>query len=487
MHLQNLRLGLATNSSSSHSIIFNPQLVASDEYDEYFGWDFFTLASKQARDKYAAAMIYQNLARDDDYFSHDLAMVILRGLGFEQSILDVYAQSEDDYVIGSIDHQSLYCLPKRYGTNAIDIKFFRDFREYLLRDGMVILGGNDNDDKNHPLFDEDHVITLDRYHPDYSGFICRQDGDWYTLFNPKNGTRATFSFKDNPAEYKPLTPLLCDYCVSSYCSSNCDFCYVDSTKNGKHADTNDLYRHASMIGHAQVFEVAIGGGDPIECPHLESFIDNLHLHGVPVVNFTTKQHGWLENERFATNLITKIGAFALSVDNNTNQSILDRIVTIFKYRNYDLEKFTIQIIPAVFSKWSLDHILKWANSNRIRVTLLGFKTTGRGAEYKLTRSKNRYDKFNEDEWIEVIKQLSDHHECPQFAIDTVLAKNSLEILQQLQIPDYLYHVTEGFSSMFINGVENKAGPSSYHLDKLIDLDMRNPDAIAHAFEQIEEV
>ena len=50
MKIHNVRLGHATNSSSSHSIIFDPVSKATDDYDD-FGWSFFTLASKEAKEE----------------------------------------------------------------------------------------------------------------------------------------------------------------------------------------------------------------------------------------------------------------------------------------------------------------------------------------------------------------------------------------------------------------------------------------------------
>ena len=139
MKIHNIRFGFATNSSSSHSIIFDPINYShySDSNDsESFGWEFFTLASKEAKDEYMTAMLLQNIS--DGYnkngFSNIFADIIVKGLGLKELDLDEI----------SIDHQSLINLPLEYGTNHISVEFFQEFYNYIMRDEIIIFGGNDN-------------------------------------------------------------------------------------------------------------------------------------------------------------------------------------------------------------------------------------------------------------------------------------------------------------------------------------------------------
>ena len=131
MKVHNIRLGHATNSSSSHSIIFDANIKARDYETDGFGWNFFTAASKEARDEYMAHMLYQNL---DDTMSKPMIEAILRGLGLPDLDRSNYG----------IDHQSLHTLPHAFGTENVSIEFFNDFRKFMLKDGIIILGGNDN-------------------------------------------------------------------------------------------------------------------------------------------------------------------------------------------------------------------------------------------------------------------------------------------------------------------------------------------------------
>ncbi len=481
MKIHNIRLGFATNSSSSHSIIFAPGNNVTDDYDGGFGWDYFTLASKEAKNEYMKAMLYQNLSVNDAFSEH-LIKLIMIGLNLGEPELDEYGYFQ------GIDHQSLYTLPMEFGTKSISIDFFKEFQDYLLQDGMIVLGGNDNSDEDHSLYDPEKDINfalpVDECY-DITKFVCRKDDDWWTIFNRSTGNRIVLSFKQNPAPYKPLTPTLIDFSISDYCTIGCTYCYKGSTKNGAHMRSDDIYRFISDIKQAEVFEVAIGGGEPTQCPYLIPMLKSLKDAGI-VGNFTTKSTEWLENESEANEILPLIGAFAYSA---TDTKPLDRILTIFNYRNYDKNKFTAQVIPATMSKYQFKRILEWCGRNTIRITLLGFKETGRGVEFKRTKIKTVYDKFDEESWLDIIKEIHREGIYPTIAIDTTLAARYEDKLHEENIAKYLYHIEEGKYSAYIDAVSMKFGPSSYHPNKLIDYPERKyeRETIKELFAQIESI
>lgn len=256
------------------------------------------------------------------------------------------------------------------------------------------------------------------------------------------------------------TPPVSNYIANGILVHNC---YQGSTKQGNHIKSSDLYSFVYDIANAEVFEVAIGGGEPTECPSFISFLKYLKDERI-VANFTTKSLDWLENEKMASEIMPLIGAFAFSAD--TVQDI-ERVLDIFKYRRYKREKFTVQLVPATLNKYTLKSILKFCHDNWIRVTLLGFKETGRGGKYKEVALKRNWDKFDESEWLNIINEMNQNSEVPNLAIDTTLAARYLDKLKEIDIPEWLYHVEEGKYSAYIDAVDMKFGPSSYHLDKLI--------------------
>jgi len=445
MKVKNIRLGFATNSSSSHSIIFDNSLrnIHDENDDTYFGWEFFTLASKEAKKEYLSAMIYENFRRDG--MNKDLINIILKGMELPK--------------LEGIDHQSLYYFPKEYGSDYLSIKFVNDFKNYLLKDGVYVLGGNDNEDIEHPLYNEEKLLNTHVYYTDWLGWVCRKDGDWWILYNKKSGNRAIFSFEEFPSEFIPESPLLIDFKITDYCDKNCEFCYMGSSINGKHIDKNNIYKLCNDIAREEVFEIAIGGGEPTKCPHFTKIINHLHREGV-IVNFSTASFEWLENKNYTNDILNKIGAFAFSIN---DVETLSRLLTIMKLNDYDLNKLTIQVIPDAISKKVLKDILILCYKNNIRTTLLGFKEVERGSSFERTGT--------EKIWIDVLKELSNSRTYPTISIDTTLANRSKDQLEEEDISDYLYHTMEGLYSAYIDGVEMKFGPSSYEPEKLIDYDI----------------
>lgn len=587
MKIHNIRLGFATNSSSSHSMIFDPTIKVADDMmgDDGFGWSFFTAASPEAKAKYMTSTLYSNLSH---CFSKPLIDVIIRGLGLPSTEVDEYGIE-----VAGIDHQSLYTLPTEFGYDSPSLQFFTEFKDYVMREGVIILGGNDNTEETHPLADMGEKLTFGDWYPEGSKFTCRKDGEWWTLYSPNTGNRITLSFADNPQPYKPLTPLLMDVKVTDYCDHGCAYCYQGSTKNGEHMKNDDVHAYSTLIEEAGVFEVACltgdtlvitdkgyvalqslfigdklltsdyqykrvvqiksqvrecislegtngfyvkctpdhpfivggavveakdllnakldqlqptddgiqitaiknigyhhvydvtleedsthiyclangtvlthncGGGEPTQFPQFVEFARQLKSKGV-VVNFTTKSTDWLEDESRANELLSLIGAFAYSADGNAIQKI-ERIHTIFKYRKYDLEKFTLQIIPATMNKYQLENLLTLAHKLDIRVTLLGYKETGRGAKFKEIAIKSTWDKFDESQWLQVLIDLNSKRKLGKISIDTTMAAKYQDQLESSGIPSWLYHIEEGKYSMYMDMVANTYGPSSYHLDKL---------------------
>lgn len=67
------RRGFANNSSSSHSIIFSPNLKKSehDEVNEYsYGWETFTITSAQEIEKYLFVQLWMNISLDRNQYKN---------------------------------------------------------------------------------------------------------------------------------------------------------------------------------------------------------------------------------------------------------------------------------------------------------------------------------------------------------------------------------------------------------------------------------
>ena len=462
MYVGNIRLGFACNSSSSHSIVMvtRGMSVAENIIEHDYGWEDFTLVSKDAKKRYLAAQLYANLhTRVGD----DIARAVCDswlGMKFEPRQAP------------GVDHESVLILPVSREDSrpsqaiGIDRAFFDALVAYTLRDDVAVHGGNDNDDVGHPL--SGLVGTRDWPIPRDTGgtYFCRHDAtsNFWTLYNPHTGDKARFRFED-PAKADPIVcsdfPELIDLKITNYCPFGCTYCYQGSTPKGEHAEGIDLYEWPMRLAQLQAFEVAIGGGEPTMHPKLEDLIRGLARNNI-TPNMTTRNLAWFRDIHVRENVLPLMGAVAVSVEN------ADDIARI--------KKALVGLPETVTGKIRFQHVMGVANdyefTNMLRaihelhidahhreawvphVTLLGYKTVGFGENFK----PKPYSK-----WLQDIRTLADRdHVYLSVGIDTALAaETGEEELSRNGIKPLFYGMHEGKFSMYIDAVEGRFGPSSY--------------------------
>ena len=444
--IYNIRLGHATNSSSSHSMVFLPNAkkdyaddMISDNGD--FGWETFTAVSDEAKRKYLGAQFYSALKTQ---LNDENAIIIANDLAGTQIGTDSY-----------VDHQSIWSLPMSYDRNGINVQFAQEVVKYVLgHDDLVFLGGNDNGDC-HELCTISNPTDI-QFDREECGAICRYDakGDYWSIFNRTTGAKIRMSFSDpKTVPTKAFAPELVDVKITDKCDRGCAYCYQGSTSTGKHADQKDLYSIAYLLGQMQVFECAIGGGEPTDHPDFIEFCEDLRSYGV-VPNFTTKKLDWLSNSTKWNRLKKVIGGFAYSVESAADVHRLGKLYNKLRLTgHYGVPSFAVQYVMGSKPLRTMTAILKAANEyNGMRVTLLGFKTTGRGAIFK----PHKYDG-----WIDIVSAMQKKYALPRLSIDTAIAAQYEKELLAKGVHAKYFHTQEGKFSMYIDAVSNKVGASSY--------------------------
>lgn len=437
MKIFNVRLGLATNSSSSHSLIFIPNQTYGDDAQGEYGWDDFTIGSRKGKLRYGAAILQNSLKKagfPDEYLGFTIAGLLGEDVELNKS----------DY----IDHQSEYYLPCGIGSDVPDPEFVREFRDFLLRDDLVILGGNDNDG-DHPL--ASGGFNLPFQVEGSAKMVCRKDPEYgfWTMFAPHSGAKIRFSFNDlDNAPEKAYAPELVDLKITDYCPFDCPFCYQDSTKKGQHAHYYEqIYPVIRALSELKVFEVAIGGGEPTMHPEFDQILKECRWNNI-VPNFTTKSLDWLKDRERCSSIMETAGAFAFSV---ISPDDVDKLAALVDKNDIEPHQVSIQVVMGVHDRDKFEEIIRRANKSDLRVTLLGYKTNGRGADCV---------PIAYDWWADVIKDNSPKYFTP-ICIDTALAEQYKDKLDELGIPEWSYHTKEGKFSMYIDAVTGSVAPSSY--------------------------
>lgn len=195
---------------------------------------------------------------------------------------------------------------------------------------------------------------------------------------------------DNPS-WAPV-PELADISISNHCSKACAYCYRESARNNEFMSVDDYGKVLDAMRdpeYGNVFQVAIGGGEPLEHPDFVKIINATLERGI-VPNFTT--NGIFLTEDVCRAIQGKVGAVALSVT-SVNELQEEKIAMLRKYAirtniHYVLSAKNIEeAIEIVSGKYEVH----FAGVNAI--IFLTYKPAGRGINEDVLRKGEQLDKF----------------------------------------------------------------------------------------------
>lgn len=432
LEIYNARGEFACNSSSSHSILIVPETISKSE--AYNTHSQFLLLDSTDKIRYLAASL---LYRDHEEES--------------QQILDLSGQVLDFKEFDDLDVSPSYPTDK---FDTLPVEFLKDLISLFSRDDVVIAGGNDYDyiEDNEPFVSMKQPFVY--LHFLTSRYTIRKDtvnGDsWWVLFDKYDGTKLRLNFEAKALDAAPIkaqTPELVDVKVTDRCpyELDCGFCYMGSTRQGAEADPEKVMNLITSLSHQNVFEIAFGGGEPTLWAPFETILHHCKNVGV-IPNFTTKNYNVF---KFHPEWVDLIGAVAFSVNDEQGFTKLKKALD----GQYFGRKVSLQIIPEIIEDDLLDEIFDYCKENHYRLTLLGYKLTGRGGEF------DGRIKRPESFWMDKVKETKDTY--LRLSIDTTLASNSAKTLEDNEVPSWSYDVYEGNFSMYVDAVNEKCAPSSY--------------------------
>lgn len=142
--------------------------------------------------------------------------------------------------------------------------------------------------------------------------LKRTIGNYHFVADSSTGLTMRWgkTLQDNPI-FAPV-PELADISISNHCTKGCSFCYRNSSPNNEFMSVKEYCEVLDAMNHplyGNVFQVALGGGEPLEHPDFLSIIEEtVHRNIVP--NFTT--NGKCLNSKICEAIKGKVGAVALS-------------------------------------------------------------------------------------------------------------------------------------------------------------------------------
>lgn len=459
MKITNIRLGFATNSSSSHSIVLLPEGYTSKDFKYVptdgleFGWDNFVLSTPESKTEYIAAAFFESLQQSKETKENTID-IIYDTIGID--ITDYMSGDEDSWEAIYIDHQSAF-----HG-NASDLALWKRMAKFVANDRVVIFGGNDNEDvKPAQLIPPPNSYSLDleQLSPCYGEkndhLWFREDGDNMIFFDSNRGTKVRLNMKDEPY-YKASWPELVDLKITDWCAFNCSFCYMGSTIKGAHAPLADIKAAVDILKEANVFEIAIGGGEPTDHPDFVEILTYIRSIGM-VPNFTTYSLKWLRNKKILNAVFKTVGGIGFSVHKANDLKKVRKVKDVLnvhatKVSSFGGPKVVAQHALGILPISETVELFESAFENRVHVLLLGFKDVGRGEGFEAESM---------DDLPMLLKLTLKESPYAMLSVDTAVLQQFPDLLKVLEVNEVFATKEEGKFSMYWDVVTNKVGPSSY--------------------------
>lgn len=475
IYIRNFRKGLATNSSSTHSLIYrNKGEVLKDlnifELDYYDRMDSTIAATKEAKIKYVLAGIYWN---------EPLVKVLAEKYpSMKQYFPLVESEMNSDRSAGKLEWKfGNHCRGSIDFRNNLEASI--DYLSNVIEnDDIVIVGGSDEMDFVYDTI-EGHDQLAD---PDDTEWChdksVYKNGNYWVAFGgmfeegKRYCTRGRIRFnvtKDD--KLVPEWPELIDLKITDQCKFACPQCFMGSSPKGKHADLWFMKSLINEIPERVKVEFSIGGGNPLEYPEIGELLEHIHDKG-HIANITIKADDiptLIKDRKMSKMFKDYVDGIGVSVFNEEDLGLVKKLYDKFNGNNYvygqKLFHIVVHVIPEYLGIEKSVAIVKKAKSmGYFPILFLGYKTLGRGADCK-------YNHFTDDE----LKKLFGDETW--INIDTTFANRYSEYIKANFEHASTVTWNEGEFSMYVDAVEEKAYKSSYHLDNSynmhIDWDKRD--------------
>lgn len=277
----------------------------------------------------------------------------------------------------------------------------------------------------------------------------------YTVNINSHGTK-TYQGETFEAEF----PDSLDIKITEVCFHNCPFCHESSTKDGIHCDTEKLL--SKLKGLPKGVELAIGGGNALLHPNLETLLEKLKGHFNVAITVNWRDVATVSSYKQIVNLIDRklITSLGISIEG----------ITIKKYKTIKemfrfLEEKTLvvyHVIPGITYLNLFKEMSEDFSFTTKKFLILGYKQHGRAKDHLLPE-----DKF--EEWR---KQTQKFYTTKFGLLGNIIIAFDNLALEQLRIKELIpneywenhYMGDEFTHSMYIDACKGTYGPTSRSLD-----------------------
>lgn len=274
----------------------------------------------------------------------------------------------------------------------------------------------------------------------------------------KNGNYNVSIFDDgtkirhtNEDSFMPEFPECMDIKITNYCNMGCEMCHEKSTTAGKHGDI----LNQTFINTLHPYtELAIGGGNPLSHPDLVAFLKELKEKKI-IANMTINIAHLMENTALVDTLIKEKLIYGLGVslpsDFFYGNGVTAALDTIKQYPNA-----VIHLINEIHDFYFLKNLYTKYDKT-FKILILGFKTFGRGVQYKeqeLRYAKEEDITYNNNTIAENFGTILEYFKAVSFdnlALEQINVKGQLSVREW----DEFYMGDDGKFTMYIDLVKQE--------------------------------
>lgn len=439
LFLKNIRKGVATNSSSTHSVIYKNDKdkmfkdIGILDNNYYGRFDTVVATSREAKIKYILAHIFRN---------EPLVSVLENKFPeFKKYYPLIKQEMEHKYDLEWEAEFGMYPRTALYPEN--DIYASVEIIENIIEDPTcIIVGGSDEMDDVMNIIG-DHECLPKFYEPKK----VFKNGNYYIVNDWLDmKLRACVERQHTPI---PEYPELIDVNLTNYCTHACKCCYRACDANGEHASIVTV--SGLIYGLSIPTELVLGGGNVLDYPELNHVVNFANEKGHSV-SMTIHASDYMQVQNLKC--IDNIKGLGVSVFNKLD---VKRALTL--HRKYSFDKHVaLHIIPEYLGYKKTLELLQYLNDLLTEadlscyVVFLGYKYNGRGANYNP-------NKLTDDQLMDL------------FSVDKIIAStdtcfnNNYKEFMLREYDELSLTFNEGEYSMYFDAVKCKAYRSSYQTEK----------------------
>jgi len=207
------------------------------------------------------------------------------------------------------------------------------------------------------------------------------------IFNQKTGFFARVEEKGTPEKFWAESGAeLLDISITNWCDKGCEFCYRNSNKEGKHISLDDYELIMKQASESNVFQVALGGGNPNQHPQFVEILKITREKYNIVPSYTTNGRGLTPKVLEATKRYC--GAVAVSV----YEPFVETKDALTLLKNYDIKVN----LHYVLDNQTIIRAIEWLkNGNELledcnAIIFLNYKPVGNEKDYSLLLKNSLY-------------------------------------------------------------------------------------------------